>query len=479
MNKKELYSDLPIIKEADVIVAGGGLAGCAAAIASARLGVKTLIIETGGCLGGAATSGLVAPISSIYTKTSGKKFGGILWEVIDSVIEKAKKYCNSTHSPQSALHLYKYVLIEKMVESGADILFHAFVTDVVSNEDGSIKELVISTKDGLKKILGKVFIDTTGDGDVMSKSAADTIIGSEPKVLDTISKNGGLNSENNVTNIAPDDYVGQLQPVSLMMQFGNVDVKKAQQYMNKKITYEQLGITKAEFAKWKYANSLGFEITDDEFVPMPQGRVWLVYAQREDVATVNMSRVLGVNACDPLSYSDAEIKAGLQLIAIIDFLKTFIPGFENSYFMESSNTLGIRESRRLIGDYMLSGDEVVECVQFEDAVAHGSYIIDIHDPCGKRMAIGGKIEKEYYSIPYRSLITKKVPNLATAGRSISADHVATSSTRIQGTAMLTGQAVGIAAAMAVINECAMGEVDVKKLQNQLINDGVFLKPLNQ
>ena len=173
------------------------------------------------------------------------------------------------------------------------------------------------------------------------------------------------------------------------------------------------------------------------------------------------------------------IKAGLQLIAIIDFLKTFIPGFENSYFMESSNTLGIRESRRLIGDYMLSGDEVVECVQFEDAVAHGSYIIDIHDPCGKRMAIGGKIEKEYYSIPYRSLITKKVPNLATAGRSISADHVATSSTRIQGTAMLTGQAVGIAAAMAVINECAMGEVDVKKLQNQLINDGVFLKPLNQ
>ena len=120
-----------------------------------------------------------------------------------------------------------------MVESGADILFHAFVTDVVSNEDGSIKELVISTKDGLKKILGKVFIDTTGDGDVMSKSAADTIIGSEPKVLATISKNGGLNSENNVTNIAPDDYVGQLQPVSLMMQFGNVDVKKAQQYMNK------------------------------------------------------------------------------------------------------------------------------------------------------------------------------------------------------------------------------------------------------
>jgi len=478
MNKIEFYSSLPIIKEAEVVVAGGGLAGCAAAIASARYGAKTLLIESGGCLGGAATAGLVAPISSISTKTSGEKFGGILWEVLDSVVEKAKAYCNSTHAPHSALHLYKYVLMEKLVESNAEILFHAFVTDVVSDEDGKIKELIVSTKDGLKRILGKAFIDTTGDGDVMGKSNAKTIIGSEPNVLGVISQNEELKGGAKGTDFLPDDYVGQLQPVSLMMQFGNVNVEKAQKYMNKKITYEELGTTKEEFSKWKYANTLGFEIADDEFVPMPQGRVWLVYAQRKDVATVNMSRVLGVNACDPISYSDAEVKAGLQLIAIIDFLKTLVPGFKNSYFMESSNTLGIRESRRLIGDYLLSGNEVVECARFEDAIAHGSYIIDIHDPTGKRMAIGGKIEKEYYSIPYRSLITARVPNLATAGRSISADHVATSSTRIQGTAMLTGQAAGIAAAMAVKNNCSMGEVDVKNLQNQLINDGVFLKPLN-
>ena len=477
MDKKEFYSQLPIIKEAEVVVVGGGLAGCAAAIAAARQGAKTLLVESGGCLGGAATAGLVAPISSIYTKTSREKFGGILWEVINSVVEKAQIYCNSTHSPASSLHLYKYVLIEKLVESGAELFFHAFLTDVVSDEDGKIKEIIVSTKDGLKRISGEVFVDTTGDGDVMGKSAAKTIIGSEPDVLGVISQNEDLKGGARGTEFLPNDYVGQLQPVSLMMQFGNVDVERAQKYMNKKITYEQLGITKEEFLKWRYANTLGFEVTDDEYVPMPQGRVWLVHAQRNDVATVNMSRVIGVNACDPISYSDAEIKAGLQLIALIDFLKTFVPGFENAYFMESSNTLGIRESRRLIGDYVLSGDEVVNCVQFEDTVAHGSYIIDIHDPTGKRMAIGGKIEKEYYSIPYRSLITKKVPNLGTAGRSISADHVATSSTRIQGTAMLTGEAVGIAAAMAVDEKCAMCEIDVKKLQQKLIEGGVFLNPL--
>ena len=175
MKKLEFYKDLPIIKKAEVVVAGGGLAGCAAAIASARCGAKTLLVESGGCLGGAATAGLVAPISSISTKTSGEKFGGILWEVIDSVVEKAKAYCNSTHAPHSALHLYKYVLMEKLVESGAEMLFHAFVTDVVSGEDGEIKELIVSTKDGLKRILGKVFIDTTGDGDVMGKSNAKTV----------------------------------------------------------------------------------------------------------------------------------------------------------------------------------------------------------------------------------------------------------------------------------------------------------------
>lgn len=475
MNKQKFFKTLPIIKQAEVVVAGGGLAGCAAAIASARHGAKTLLVEAGGCLGGAATAGLVAPISSIRTKTSNEKFGGILWEIIDDVIQKAKAYCNSDRMPQSSLHLYKYVLMEHLVESGAEMFFHAFITDVVSNDDGSISEIIVSTKDGLKRIVGKVFIDTTGDGDIMGKSAAKTIIGSEPNVLGTISENGGLSSDNNITDIAPDDYVGKLQPVSLMMQFGNVDIDTAIKYMNKAITYEQIGTTKEEFAKWKYANTLGFEMTDSELVPMPQGRVWLCPALREGVATINMSRVTDVNPCDPISYSDAEVKAGRQLIAIIDFLKTFVPGFENSYFMESSDTLGIRESRRLIGDYILTGRDAVDCVYFDDAIAHGSYIIDIHDPCGKRMAIGGKVKKEFYSIPYRCIVTERVSNLATAGRSISADHVATSSTRIQGTAMLTGQAAGTAAAMAVKENCAMNKVNVSELQNKLIADGVFLK----
>ncbi len=474
MEKKNFYDSLPILASADVIVCGGGLAGCSAAIASARTGADTLLIEQGGCLGGAATAGLVAPISSVRTKSSGRRFGGILWEVLDQTIKMAEDYCNATVMPQSALHLYKYTLLDILTKSGAKVYFHLFITDVISDEEGNIQYLVVATKDGLKKIEGKIFIDTTGDGDVMGKSNAKTIIGSEPMVLGTISEDGGLSGVNNSEDIAADDYVGKLQPVSLMMQFGDVDVPTALKYMNKKLTYSDLNITKEEFKNWKYANTLGFEIDDSELVPMPQGRVWLAPAIREGVATINMSRVIDINACDPESYSDAEVKAGLQLIAIIDFLKKFIPGFENSYFMESSNTLGIRESRRLVGDYILTGKDAVDCVYFDDAIAHGSYIIDIHDPCGKRMAIGGEVKNDYYSIPYRTLVTSDVPNLATAGRSISADHVATSSTRIQGTAMLTGQAVGTAAALALKNNTTMPKVDVKELQKMLIENGVFL-----
>ena len=474
MDKRAFYDTLPVLASADIIVAGGGFSGCAAAIASARAGADTLLIESGGCLGGAATAGLVAPISSIRSNDGKHPFGGILQELLDDVTAKAKKYCASSIMPISSLHLYKYILLDKLKDSGANVFFHLFITDVVSDADGSIRYLVVSSKDGLKRIEGKIFIDTTGDGDVMGKSSADTIIGSEPHVLADIADTGLLKSHDKQTDIPEDDYAGKLQPVSLMMQFGGVDVKRATQYMNKKITYADFGITREEFAKWPYAGTLGFEMDDSEYIPMPQGRVWLYPAIRDGVATINMSRVLNINACDPQAYSDAEVKAGLQLIAIIDFLVTFVPGFENAYFMESSNTLGIRESRRLVGDYVLRGREVICCQEFPDTIAHGSYIIDIHDPKGKRMAIGGEIKKPHYSIPYGCLVTKKVPNLATAGRSISADHVAMSATRIQGTAMLTGQAAGIAASMALAAGCAMSDVDVTVLQNKLTKAGVFL-----
>lgn len=477
MENKNFYDSLPTIATADVVVAGGGIAGCSAAIASAREGASTILIESGGCLGGSITGSLVAPISSVKSKDNKIEFGGILFEIMHEAGKIAQAYCGAENKGANwsgtSLHPYKYAFVKLLTESNATPLFHMFVTDVVSDDKGKIEYIVVSTKAGLRKIKGKVFIDATGDGDIMGKSAADTIVGSEPNVLKSVTEDKSQRLES-PKNLKSNDYVGQLQPVSYMMLYGNVDVEKALQYMNKKLTFSQLGITKEEFLKWEYANTLGFETDETDTVPMPQGRVWLCASARKNEAVINMSRIIGVNACDPLSYSDAEVKATLQLVAIMSFLKNFIPGFENSYMIEYSSTLGIRESRRLIGDYVLTGRDTIQCKPFKDTIAHGSYIIDIHDPTGKRMAIGGQVHQNYYSIPYRCLVTRKVPNLATAGRSISSDHVSMSSTRIQGTASLTGQAAGTAAAMAVKEDVSMSDVNVEKLQEKLINAKVFL-----
>lgn len=468
------YSNIPCLLETDVLVAGAGIAGCSAAIASARRGVNTLLVESGGVLGGAITQGHVAPISAMYSKTQKVRFDGIVWDIIRRSEDYAKKYAGATTRFDLATEMYKYSLLTLVNESGAKILFHAFLTDVVNKDNGDVDYVIVATKEGLRKIKAKMFIDTTGDGDLMGKSKADTVIGSEPGVLGTLQNEKGEMNADTPFEVKKDDYSGKVQPCSLMFRMANVDVKLGTKYMNRKLTYKDLGITKEDFLNWEYANSKGFEVTDSDIVPMPQGRVWICQSIHEGEAIVNMSRIIDVNACDALSYSDGELMAGLQLIPIISFLKTFIPGFKDGYIVDSSSSLGVRESRRLVGDYVLTGRDAVSCKKFDDAVAYGSYIIDIHDPTGKRMAIGGHVDGEYYYIPYRTLITSKVKNLGTAGRSISADHVATSSTRIQGTASLTGEAIGAAAAMAVKKGIGLPDINTDELRKDLKAGGMFI-----
>ena len=153
-------------------------------------------------------------------------------------------------------------------------------------------------------------------------------------------------------------------------------------------------------------------------------------------------------------------------------IQRFVPGFENSFLVESGNTLGIRETRRLVGRYVLSGLDAINCVHFDDDVACGSYMIDIHDPHGKRKALGGEISGTCYGIPYRSLIPKTIQNLLVAGRCISADHVAHASTRIQGTCCMTGQAAGTAAAIAAESGKAVADLDVKVLIDTLLKNNI-------
>ncbi len=467
------WSEIKNFKETEIVVAGAGMAGCGAAIAAARKGVKVLLIENGGCLGGMATAGLVTPLAADRS-TNGEDFGGIIAEVRDEIQAEARKYLYGSAWMNSAPHIIKNVLLEKVLGSGAEILFHTQIIDLEKDRANCISRLITASKSGILGIKAKIFIDCTGDADLIKMSGEEYVTGSEPDVLRQM-QGSGLDKVHE-SDISYSKYPkdGVMQPVSIMFNMGGVDYEKAKSWCNRNLIYTDLGITKEDFLKLPYSKLQGFEPGDNDLVPLPQGRVLFFPLAREGEVTVNMSRVTGVDGTDTDALSSAEIIAQRQVFAIIDFLRRFVPGFEKSYLIETAATLGVRETRRLKGQYILKGIEAINCVKFKDVIAHGSYIIDIHDPCGKKKAIGGPIKGDRYDIPFRSLLPKTIRNLLVAGRCISADHVAHSSTRIQGTCMLTGQAVGTAAAIAVKTKNSPVKIDVKELQQTLIKDSVNL-----
>jgi len=461
----------------DVLVAGGGVAGCAAALAAARHGARVVLIESGGTLGGSAGIGIVTPLDAVSARDGGRHFGGLIKEFCTDIAEAGEKYCfndnpEKKHFSLGSPHVTKYILLKKLVEAGVDIHFH---TTLVSAEceDREVKSVAVFDKSGFCIIKAKSFIDATGDADLIAFSGAEYVLGSEKGVLDSLTENDLDKRHFSDEKYAGYSKDGVMQPVSIFFIMGGVDIDEARKLNNKKLCFGDLGITKEKFEAWKFAGTCGFEITDDR-IPMPQGRVLISRGPREDMAVVNMSRVTGINGADADSLNEGEIKAQLQLIAIVDFLQTFIPGFEKSYLIQSANTLGVRETRRLKGRYVLSGNEAILCNPLEDRVARGSYIIDIHDPNGKSAAVGGRIKGDFYDIPYGCLVAKEYDNLLACGRCISVDHVAHASTRIQGTCIMTGQAAGTATAIALKENIKPADINVESLQKILIDDGVYL-----
>lgn len=266
-----------------------------------------------------------------------------------------------------------------------------------------------------------------------------------------------------------------MQPTSIFIIMGGVNFEEYDKHSlnNRELHFGDLGITEEKFRSWSYCGTPGFEITGDR-IPTPQGRVLISHSNRPDMAVINMSRITGIDGSDADSLNRGEIEAQKQIPAIVDFLITFIPGFENAYYSQSGFTLGVRETRRIKGRYVLTGLDAINCRRFENSIARGSYMIDIHDPNGKARAIGGNLLGDSYDIPYDCIVSENIKNLLACGRCISSDHVAHASTRIQGTCILTGQAAGSAAAIAADKGVNISEIDAALVREKLISAGVKL-----
>lgn len=414
------------MKKYDVAVIGGGFAGTAAALAAAREGASVILIEKSNCLGGASVNCLVNPFMPFWTEID-----GVPTSLSTGIFETIFNKLGDAGALKGAAFLeedLKFILNNMMEEAGVKLLYHAYIFRV-NHENGSIKSVSLATKSGEMTVEADYFIDATGDAQLAYLAGCPTALGRESDHL--------------------------CQPMTLCFRVGNADVEKF--FASK----EKLN------AAYKKAHEAGELINPREdvlvfTVPMP------------NVLHFNTTRIAGKNPTSPEDITEAEILARKQVFEIYEFMKKHADGLENSFIMTTAPEIGVRESRMIVGDYVLTVDDLKSCTKFEDAIAACNYDIDIHNPEGSGTSHYFFKMGEYYTIPYRSLIPKKINNLLVAGRCISSDHEAQASYRTMPTVCCMGEAAGCAVGMAVKDKTDVRGVNVKELQKALKNYGAFI-----
>lgn len=425
--------ELPIVAEAEVVVLGSGSAGSTAAIAAARTGADTLLVERYGFLGGTSTM-VLDTFYGFYTPAdqAARVVNGIPWEIVERlyaygmVLERPSSYGAGqavTYDPTTL----KVVWEQTVGAAGARLLLHTFCVDVLKDGD-RISGLVVASKQGLGLIMGRVFVDASGDADLVFKSGAPFEAagtdGQPAQSLTTTFRLGGVNAER-ARAVKRDELVKRM----------------------------------------KAAN-----VSGEYRLPREEGSIHATPIA--DVVATNMTRVAYVDGTDPFELTKAEVEGRSQALEYTRFLREQIPGYEHSYLMNFSTQIGIRETRRIWGEYRLTREDVLSARQFEDAIAQcGAPIEDHH--------AGNNTRWEYvpdggtYDIPYRVLLPQGVSNLVVAGRCLSADHDAHASVRSMGQCMAMGQAAGTAAALAVREDGTPHRLNVGKLQERLRMDGAL------
>ncbi len=428
----------------EVIVVGGGPAGCAAAIASARRGAKTLLIEATGSLGGMGTMGLV-PAWCPFSDGEKIVYRGIAEEIFFAAKEKIPhvKKEDLDWVPIDPEQL-KLVYDRYVIEAGADVLFNTMLSavDVV---DGEVKAIIVSNKSGLAAYSAKVYIDGTGDADLAAWAGAELLPGADA-----------------------DGY----QPATHCFEISNIDSDR---------------FYKEENLQSCNPNSPIHEIVRCGKYDIPDTHICynMVYP---GTVGFNAGHIWGVDNTNPETVSAALIKGRLMAAEIHRALADHQPKtYGASMLSLTAPLLGIRESRRILGDYVLSVEDYKERRSFEDEICRNCYYLDVHHSAEEAELVNqGKIDfqaraihydvGESHGIPYRCLTPKGLKNILIAGRSISTDRSVQGSTRVMPVCLCTGEAAGKAAALAKNQEVVdVHTVDVKELRRQILEDGGYIQ----
>jgi len=455
MNSKQI----PVKYEYDVVVLGGGTAGAIAGIAAANEGAKTLIVEKYGCLGGSQTMALVTPIMPEGMK-EGNAESYISKEI--RIALEAKGYAHKNTGNNSSwfdTEMLKYELEQVAVKAGCDLLYDtSFVDSIVENN--KIMSIIVVNKAGLEAISAKQFIDCTGDGDLAVSAGAEFEKGNKE---------------------------GKNQSVSLRYEIINVDMDKFGEFLEK-------GGQADECTRYPLLSTYRGNLCK-AFDKLLEEKCAEGYVTEQDIHYVQLFSMPGnktalnfncpelgdsYNAIDPVYISKKLIEGKEAIYRLAQCFKKFVPGFENSSIGKFAPMLGIRESRRIITDYYMCIDDVLNYTKFEDAIAMSDYEIDVHgapDDTLKNKKYNKALlkEQQYFTIPYRSLIVRGLDNLSIAGRCAGFDFYVQSTVRVQHTCRYMGEAAGIGSAIAAKQGIRASEVDGKIVRKTMIDKGADLR----
>ncbi len=435
-----------VFKEADVLVAGGGVAGVAAAVAAARNGARTVLVERYGHLGGLATGGLVLVIMPMSDGTKNLQIGGICREMVsrldayggcihpreedigssdEKLVEYWRNYPFCVIENRVIMSVpfdpetYKMVLNDMVEEPGVNLCLHCWGAQAIV-EDDAVKGIIFESKQGRQAILSRVTIDATGDGDVIATAGA----------------------------AYSDDITPDLRAhMALPFRIGGIDFKA---YADFRKSHP------ADFTERmkELSHKLGLEGTSPNF--------FLLRYSQPDAAWVNNS--FANNGLTIDSFTQVEVEARKKAWILREYYRRNIPGFEKCFIMDTAAQIGVRCSRRLVGEHVIDHMELLKGTVYPDTIGVFPDHHHVYSP-----------EHPHWHIPYRSLVARDRENLLVAGRLLSADAVANELLRpIQG-CILMGEAAGTAAALAVKAGVTPRNVDVKELQRQLLKQGALLE----
>ena len=451
-----MVASLPTVRT-QVLVIGSGAAGLTAAIAAGRNGAEVLLLENASFPGGISATlpwlGFHDRDYRLIVKGLPLEFCRRLQAIGAASQHELDPKCASGISIDS--HWWKITLMQLFREAGVRLLLHTQVVDTIREGD-RICGVIVENKSGRQRIEADVTIDCSGDGDVAARGGvawekgrtADGLVQAPTLVF----KLGGVNRLGFIA--------GCKNPANKYREW-LVPYPDLWEKMMKRIDRMNVIVCGGYAALIERARQAG------EF-NVPQSRIVGVKLHQPDQFLVVMTRVLGLDPTSTQSLSDAYARVYEQIPVLVHFFQKWVPGFEQSSLLEIAPMLGVRESRRIMGDYLLKAEDLVEGRVFDDAVSMGGYHIDIHRPAGTWV---DSHNVRAYTIPMRSLIARDVDGLLMAGKCLSATHEAIASTRVIPICMGQGQAVGTAAAMAVKRKISVRELPISDLQATLMAQG--------